>query len=184
VLDIATSLASNGAIRTHALEGRPMPEGWVQNRKDGSAITDPTRINEGTYLPMGGYRGSGLSIIIGLLAGPLNGAAFGRDIRDFAAPPGRPAAISMSGIRDRARRRTLHSAEVFKAEVDRHINDLASSQRLPGIDEIRVPGQARRPPPGARARRRAAQHSADRPGRRRRGARSASCRSALDHRAR
>src|SRR5439155_22539498 len=36
VLDIATSLASNGAIRSYELEGRPMPQGWVQNREDGS----------------------------------------------------------------------------------------------------------------------------------------------------
>src|SRR5262249_60721763 len=89
VLDIATSLASNGAIRSHELEGKPMPQGWVQNRNDGSSITDPRRINEGTYLPMGGYKGSGLSIVIGLLAGSLNRAALGRDIRDFAAPAGR-----------------------------------------------------------------------------------------------
>ena len=108
VLDIATSLASNGAIRTHELEGRPMPEGWVQDRKDGSPITDPRRINEGTYLPMGGYKGSGLSIIIGLLAGPLNGAAFGRDIRDFAAPPG--GELNVGQFRDRARRRALRPA--------------------------------------------------------------------------
>src|SRR5262249_59544599 len=47
ILDIATSTASNGAIRTHELEGIPMPEDWVQNRKDGSPITDPRRINEG-----------------------------------------------------------------------------------------------------------------------------------------
>ena len=87
ILDIATSTASNGAIRTYELDGRPMPEGWVQSRKDGSPITDPSRIGEGTYLPIGGYKGSGLSLIIGLLAGPLNGAAFGRDVRDFAAPP-------------------------------------------------------------------------------------------------
>src|SRR5262249_56366978 len=91
VLDIATSLASNGAIRTHELEGRPMPAGWVQNRKDGTPVTDPRRITEGTYLPMGGYKGFGLSLIIGLLAGPLNRAAFGRDVKDFAAPRGRPS---------------------------------------------------------------------------------------------
>ena len=41
VFDIATSVASNGAIRTHELEQRPMPEGWVQSRTDGSPITDP-----------------------------------------------------------------------------------------------------------------------------------------------
>jgi L-2-hydroxycarboxylate dehydrogenase (NAD+) len=141
VLDIATSLASNGAIRTYALEGRPMPEGWVQNRKDGSSITDPKRINDGTYLPMGDYKGSGLSIIIGLLAGPLNGAAFGRDIRDFAAPVGGDLNVGQFIIAlDVARFLPL---DVFKAEVDRHIRDLASSQRLPGVDEVRVPGQGR-----------------------------------------
>jgi L-2-hydroxycarboxylate dehydrogenase (NAD+) len=141
VLDIATSLASNGAIRTHELEGKPMPEGWVQNRNDGSPITDPGHINEGTYLPMGGYKGSGLSIIIGLLAGTLNGAAFGRDIRDFAAPPGGELNVGQFVIAlDVAR---FIAPDVFRAEVDRHIRDLASSQRLPGVDDIRVPGQGR-----------------------------------------
>jgi len=32
---------------------------------------------------------------------------------------------------------------VFTAEVDRHIRDLAASQRLPGVEEIRAPGQGR-----------------------------------------
>jgi len=141
VLDIATSLASNGAIRTHELEGRPMPEGWVQDRKDGSPITDPRRINEGTYLPMGGYKGSGLSIIIGLLAGPLNGAAFGRDIRDFAAPPGGELNVGQFVIAlDVAR---FVPPDRFKAEVDRHVRTLAFSRRLPEVDDIRVPGQGR-----------------------------------------
>ncbi len=141
ILDIATSIASNGAIRTHQLEGRPMPEGWVQNRKDGSPITDPSRINEGTYLPMGGYKGSGLSLVIGLLAGPLNRAAFGRDVKDFAAPPGGELNVGQFVVAlDVARFIPL---DLFTAEVDRHVSDLASSRRLPGVDEIRVPGQGR-----------------------------------------
>jgi LDH2 family malate/lactate/ureidoglycolate dehydrogenase len=141
VLDIATSLASNGAIRTYELNGRPMPEGWVQDRKDGAPITDPARINEGTYLPMGGYKGSGLSIIIGLLAGPLNGAWFGRDIRDFAAPPGGYLNIGQFVIAlDVAR---FVPPDLFKAEVDRHIRELTGSRRLPGVDGIRMPGQGR-----------------------------------------
>jgi L-2-hydroxycarboxylate dehydrogenase (NAD+) len=141
IFDIATSVASNGAIRTHQLEGRPMPEGWVQNRKDGSPITDPSRINEGTYLPMGGYKGVGLSLVIGLLAGPLNRAAFGREISDFAAPPSSKLNVGQFVVAlDVAR---FLPPDVFKAEVDRHIRDLAGSQRLPGVDEIRVPGQGR-----------------------------------------
>jgi L-2-hydroxycarboxylate dehydrogenase (NAD+) len=141
ILDIATSLASNGAIRTHELEARAMPEGWVQNRADGSPITDPHRINEGTYLPMGGYKGSGLSIIIGLLAGPLNGAAFGRDIRDFALPPGGELNVGQFVIAlDIAR---FLSPDAFKAVIDRHVRELASSRPLPAGDAVRVPGQGR-----------------------------------------
>jgi LDH2 family malate/lactate/ureidoglycolate dehydrogenase len=141
ILDIATSIASNGAIRTHQLEGRPMPEGWVQNRKDGSPITDPSRINEGTYLPMAGHKGYGLSLVIGLLAGPLNRAAFGRDINDFAAPPRSELNVGQFVVAlDVAR---FIAPDLFKAEVDRHVRDLNSSQRLPDVDEIRVPGQGR-----------------------------------------
>ncbi|MCC6776156.1 MAG: Ldh family oxidoreductase [Hyphomicrobiales bacterium] len=141
ILDIATSLASNGAIRTHELDGRPMPVGWVQDREEGSPITDPTRITEGTYLPMGGYKGSGLSIIIGLLAGTLNGAFFGRDIRDFAAPPGGELNVGQFIVAlDVARFVPL---DTFRTEVDRHIRELAGSRPLPGADRIRVPGQGR-----------------------------------------
>ena len=141
IFDIATSLASNGAIRTYELDGKPMPEGWVQHRHDGSAITDPRRINEGTYLPMGGYKGSGLSLVIGLLAGPLNRAAFGHEIRDFAAPAGGDGNVGQFVIAfDVARFVPL---DTFKAEVDRHIRDLVSSRRLPGGDDIRVPGMGR-----------------------------------------
>jgi L-2-hydroxycarboxylate dehydrogenase (NAD+) len=141
ILDIATSLASNGAIRTHELEGRPMPEGWVQSRNDGAPITDPRRINEGTYLPLGGYKGSGLSIVIGLLAGTLNRAAFGRDIKDFAAPPGGELNVGQFVIAlDTAR---FIAPDVFKAEVDRHIRDLTTSRPLPGVEAVRVPGQGR-----------------------------------------
>src|SRR5262249_25231108 len=141
VLDIATSLASNGAIRTYELEGKSMPEGWVQHRKDGSAISDPQRIEEGTDLPMGGYKGSGLSLVIGLLAGPLNGAAFGRDIRDFAAPASGTGNVGQFVIAfDVARFVPL---DAFKAEISRHVRDLVSSHRLPDHDEIRAPGMGR-----------------------------------------
>jgi LDH2 family malate/lactate/ureidoglycolate dehydrogenase len=113
----------------------------VQNRQDGGPITDPSRINEGTYLPMAGHKGYGLSLVIGLLAGPLNRAAFGRDIKDFAAPPSSELNVGQFVVAlDVAR---FIAPDLFKAEVDRHVRDLAASRRLPDVDEIRVPGQGR-----------------------------------------
>jgi L-2-hydroxycarboxylate dehydrogenase (NAD+) len=141
VLDIATSIASNGVIRTHALNGKPLPAGWVQDRRSGAPITDARAAGEGTYLPIGDYKGSGLSLIIGLLAGALNGAAFGREIPDFAAPSRGELNVGQLVIAlDVAR---FMSPDLFKAQIDRHIRDLASSRPLPGVEAVHVPGQGR-----------------------------------------
>ena len=119
-----------------------MPEGWVQQPQDGAPITDRNRITEGIYRADRRLQGLGpLARASGCLAGPLNRAAFGRDVKDFTAPPGGELNVGQFVIAlDVARFLPL---DMFKAEVDRHIRDLASSQRLPGVDEIRVPGQGR-----------------------------------------
>jgi len=141
VLDIATSVSSFGYIREHALQGNPIPEGWVIDRA-GKPITDASRATEGTLLPIGGYKGSGLALIIGLLAGVLNGAAFGRDVRDFGTDARSEANTGQFVIAlDVARFLPLAA---FTAEVDRHLRELRASARLPGFDAIRIPGEARR----------------------------------------
>jgi L-2-hydroxycarboxylate dehydrogenase (NAD+) len=141
VLDIATSVASNGAIRTYALEGRPMPEGWVISRADGKPITDGSRLAEGMFVPLGGYKGSGLALVLGLLAGPLNSAAFGRDIKDVNSERAGETNTGQFVIAlDVAR---FLPPDRFGGAVDRHMRDLANSARLPGVDVIRIPGQGR-----------------------------------------
>jgi len=141
MLDIATSVASNGAIRTYAAQGRPMPEGWVISRADGKPITDGKKLSEGLFVPLGGYKGSGLAIVLGLLGGPLNRAAFGRDVKDVTAEQVRETNTGHFVVALDVSR--FVPLDAFKAEMDRHISDLASSKPLPGVDEIRIPGQGR-----------------------------------------
>jgi L-2-hydroxycarboxylate dehydrogenase (NAD+) len=142
VLDIATSVASFGTIRTHAIAGTPMPEGWVIDRKTGAPITDAKRVAEGVLLPIGGYKGSGLALMIGLLAGVLNGAAFGREVIDFTAPGTEECNTGQFMIAlDVAR---FLPPEMFAGEMDRHLQELRSSACLPGFDVIRHPGEERR----------------------------------------
>jgi L-2-hydroxycarboxylate dehydrogenase (NAD+) len=142
VLDMATTVVSYGTVKNHRLQGKSMPEGWMVSREDGLPLTDPQRSDEGLLLPIGGYKGSGLAIVLGLLAGTLNGAAFGRDVIDFnhddeSACDNGHFIIAL----DVARFMSLAS---FTAEVDRHMRDLRNSQRLPGVDAIRLPGSERR----------------------------------------
>jgi len=141
VLDIATSVSSFGVIRKHMLSGQAIPEGWVIDRKDGTPITDPQRATDGVLLPIGGHKGSGLAMIIGMLAGPLNRAAFGRDVQDFSGDRGNETNTGQFIIVLDVKR-FLPPAE-FGREMDRHIRDLRASQRLPGVEAIRVPGGER-----------------------------------------
>src|SRR5689334_11711845 len=64
VLDMATTVAAYGKVKTAAQRGETMPEGWMIDRM-GKALTDPKRANEGLLLPIGGYKGYGLALVFG-----------------------------------------------------------------------------------------------------------------------
>src|SRR6202162_1377844 len=107
----------------------------------GRRTSDGRRLAEGMFVPLGGYKGSGLALVLGLLAGPLNRAAFGRDIKDVNSEQASETNTGQFVIAlDVARFLPL---DQFGAEVDRHMRDLGASARLPGVDEIRIPGQGR-----------------------------------------
>src|SRR6201988_4685511 len=131
VFDMATSIVAYGTVKKYGLRGLSMPEGWFVKPETGEAITDPAKSHEGILLPMGEYKGSGLALMIGLLAGVLNGAAFGRDVVDFNADDESETNTGHFMIAvDIARFLPLAA---FKAEVDRHVRDLRASKRLPGV---------------------------------------------------
>jgi LDH2 family malate/lactate/ureidoglycolate dehydrogenase len=108
--------------------------------KTGAAVTDPQKTLEALLLPMAGYKGAGLALILGLLAGTLNGALFGRDCVDFNAEPGKVTNTGQFVLAlDPSRFQPL---DQFKAEVDRHIRSLRTSKTLPG-ESVRLPGEQR-----------------------------------------
>jgi len=140
VLDIATSIVSYGTIKNHRLQNKPLAPDWMVDPNTGAAITDPQKTMEALLLPMAGYKGAGLALMLGLLAGTLNGALFGRDCVDFNADPGKVTNTGQFVVAlDPARFQKL---ERFKAEVDRHIRELRSSKALPG-HSVRLPGEER-----------------------------------------
>ena len=140
VLDIATSIVSYGTIKNHKLLNRPLHADWMIDPKTGAAVTDPQKSAEALLLPMAGYKGAGLALILGLLAGTLNGALFGRDCVDFNADPGTVTNTGQFVLAlDPSRFQPLAQ---FKAEVDRHIRSLRTSKTLPG-ETVRLPGEQR-----------------------------------------
>jgi len=141
MLDIATTVVSYGTIKSYALQGLALAEGWMIDRTTGTPLTDPGRTGEGVLLPIGGYKGAGLALVLGLLAGPLNGAAVGGDVVDFNADQSSAANTGQFIVAlDIAR---FIDPKDFAALVDRHVRELRGSARLPGVSAIRLPGEER-----------------------------------------
>ncbi len=142
VLDMATTVAAFGKVKTRAQRGETMPEGWMVDR-DGKPLTDPKRMDEGFLLPLGGheagYKGYGLALVFGILAGTLNGAAMGRDVVDFNHDDATPAntgqailAIDIGAFEDPG---------IFKRRIDALVRDIRGSQRMKGVERIWLPGE-------------------------------------------
>jgi LDH2 family malate/lactate/ureidoglycolate dehydrogenase len=138
VLDMAPTVAAFGKVRLKAQRGEAMPVGWMIDR-DGKPLTDPKRADEGYLLPIGDYKGYGLSLIIGILAGALNRAAFGRDVVDFVKETGKATNTghAIAAIEIEA----FMPAQEFKHAVDAVIRDIRNSKRLPGVERIYLPGE-------------------------------------------
>jgi L-2-hydroxycarboxylate dehydrogenase (NAD+) len=141
VLDIATTVVSYGTVKAAKLQGKPMPEGWMVSAKDGKPVTDSAHSAEGLLLPIGGHKGSGLALVLGLLAGVLNGAAFGREVVDFNADD--ESACNTGHFIIALDVSRFLPVAAFKSQIDRQLRDLKSSPVLPGFDSIRLPGEQR-----------------------------------------
>ncbi len=138
VLDMATTVAAYGKVKAKAQRGEMMPEGWMIDRQ-GKPLLDPTKSEEGFLLPIGGYKGYGLSLVVGILAGTLNGAAMGSQVidfnKDFSTTTNTGQAIA---VIDPA---AFGDITEFKQNVDRLVRELREAKRMPGVDRIWLPGE-------------------------------------------
>ncbi len=138
VLDMAPTVAAFGKVRLKMQRGEEMPVGWMIGR-DGKPLTDPKRADEGLLLPIGDYKGYGLSLIIGLLAGTLNAAAFGREVIDFVKEPGK--ATNTGHVIVAVSVEAFETVAHFKRNVDAAIRAMRGAERLPGVERVWLPGE-------------------------------------------
>ncbi|WP_120499599.1 Ldh family oxidoreductase [Roseovarius sp. EL26] len=68
--DFATSAFARGEIELYLRSGKPLPDG-VAVDVEGNPTNDPQAAMDGAMLTFGSYKGSALSIMIELMAGPL-----------------------------------------------------------------------------------------------------------------
>lgn len=138
ILDMATTVTSYGKVKAKRQRGEMMPEGWMIHR-DGTPLLDPSKADEGMLLPIGGYKGYGLALIIGMLAGTLNGAAMGNAVVDFNQDSSSPTNTGQAiMVIDPDAFGDIHE---FKKNMDTLIQEMRNSERMPGVDRIWLPGE-------------------------------------------
>ena len=137
VYDAAFSGSSHGKLRVYEQKGIPLPEGWALD-KDGRPTTDPTAAIDGLLLPIGGFKGAGLAMIMGILSSFLSGANYGTELGSLEEGPipGADghfvAAIHVGSFED---------VERFKSRVDAAIQQIHDCRLAPGADRVYAPGE-------------------------------------------
>ena len=142
ILDMATSQVAAGHILLALSRGESIPQGWALD-SEGKDTTNPKGFMDGgTVLPLGGYKGAGLSLMIDILAGVLSGAASTTDIGGlywtFDRPQNVGHALCMIDVS------RLQPLGQFKRRVGATVAAMRATTKRPGVDRILAPGDLER----------------------------------------
>ena len=74
IVDMATSVVAKSKFKECKSAGRPLPEGWALD-EGGNPTIDPDEGMRGLVLPMAGFKGYAISMLIDIFSGVLSGAA-------------------------------------------------------------------------------------------------------------
>ncbi len=137
LLDMATTTAAYGRLEKLQLEGQTtIPEGWGQDR-EGRPTTDLATALKGFLVPLGGYKGSGLAVLVEILSGVLSGGAMATGIRGIRQH-GRYSRVNHTFLAiDVARFLPL---EEFHARMEWLVAEIRSAPPAVGYDEVLVAG--------------------------------------------
>jgi len=134
VFDMATASMAMGEVQVAKREGHKVPLGTGLT-KEGKETTDPAEIADGgVLLPFGGYKGSGIAMMVELLAGALVGDNFSfetaaKDNKDGGPPSGGEFILAISPEKLSGNDWNKHSDEFFN--------------KMKSMKGVRLPGERR-----------------------------------------
>ena len=134
VLDMALTQSGKGMIRWAKAQGLPVPPNWAY-APDGTETTDPDLALLGPLVPVGEFKGTGLSLMTDILTGVMSGAAFGTGA--YADPAEHDVGHLMLAI-DYTR---FVSPEAFAHRMEMLVSEVKSCEPKQGVDEILLPGE-------------------------------------------
>jgi len=134
VFDMATASMAMGEVQVAKREGHKVPLGTGLT-KEGKETTDPSEIVDGgVLLPFGGYKGSGIAMMVELLAGALVGDNFSfetadKDNNDGGPPSGGEFILAIS------------PEKISGSGWDKHADEFFN--KMSSMKGVRLPGERR-----------------------------------------
>jgi LDH2 family malate/lactate/ureidoglycolate dehydrogenase len=138
LLDMSPSVAARGKIRIAAQHGEQIPLGYALDAA-GRPTTDPVEALKGVLLPMGGPKGSGLALVIEILAGVLTGSAFAGDVRDQYKDFDEPQNVGHLVIA--VRPDLFLPLEEYRARMDVLAERVHANPPQDGVKQVFLPGE-------------------------------------------
>ncbi len=137
LLDMATTTVAAGRIFKAYLNGQPeVPAGWAFD-SNGYPTTETKAAYTGMLMPLGGYKGSGLAMMVEILCGVLSGGAMANEIGGIRYR-GKTVRVSQTFLAiDIAR---FMPVEEFTARIEKLVGIMKSTPSAPGYDEVLVAG--------------------------------------------
>jgi ureidoglycolate dehydrogenase (NAD+) len=138
VLDMATSVVAHARVKAAAERSEPIPPGWAVD-STGASTTDATEALAGALLPFGGAKGSGISLLIDMLAGLLPGGRSGPEIVPLYQRLAEPQGVGHLFMALRVD--AFEEPAELTQRVDETIRRVRSLPRAAGVERIYLPGE-------------------------------------------
>ena len=134
-LDMATSQVAMNRVWNARDEGRPIPEGWGVDA-EGRPTTDAAAVT--AAMPLGGYKGYGLALMVEVLSGVLSGAGVRHGVGELYGGGGEPQNTGHFHLAIDPERTV--GRERFAAVLGGLLGELRAIPPAPGFDEVLVAG--------------------------------------------
>ena len=133
LLDMATTtVAANRVFKAYANHEPSIPAGWAMDA-NGVPTTDTEAAYKGLLMPLGGYKGSGLAMMVEILCGVIGGGAMASELGGIRFR-GKPVRASQTFIAIDV----MRMQPDFRARMDWLIEEVKSAAPAAGYDEVLV----------------------------------------------
>ena len=138
IIDMATSAVAKSKFKEYKLAGKSLPVGWAAD-SEGNPTCDSDKALGGLVLPMAGFKGYAISMLIDIVAGALSGAAYLNHVGRFYDENGEKMNVGyyMTFINP-----YVVFGDEYDSMISQYVSELRDSKTLSG-KEISLPGDDR-----------------------------------------